>query len=111
MPAVPRILRAQHDLSLPRVDPVPVVARLWWRHLRLTQDADAWALTAAGHPSTLVYWAFLDLPPREDWMRSQDIRGAGQPWAGPDRPLPFDPPYSQLQDVLPRPPHPGFTEL
>ena len=113
MPSIPRIMRAQADPEPAFCDPAPVTVRLWWRHLRLARDAQAWALTEDGRPSTLVFWAPQDLEPRRDWMRTSDIRLDGQPWLGPDRALDFDSPYRVEEPALPRPPHPelGFGPL
>ncbi|GLY19754.1 hypothetical protein LWF15_30645 [Kineosporia rhizophila] len=108
MPSVPRILRANADPDPQFCDPAPVTVRLWWRHLGVARDFQAWALTEDGRPSTLIYWAPQDLEPRKDWVRTIDVRLDGEPWRGPDRPLGFDSPYRVDGGVEPRPPHPDF---
>lgn len=106
MPAVPRILRSMPTTPIEPHEPRPVIARLWWRHMRMARDVQAWAVGQTGE-TTLIYWdAGHGIGTRTDPIPSRDVREPGKPYDGPDNPIGFEDAYRVDPDITPGPPRP-----
>jgi hypothetical protein len=85
-------------------EPRPVIARLWWRHLKTARDVQAWAVGTAGE-TTLIYWD-AGHGVRTDPVPTRDVREPGTPYDGPDNPIGFEDAYRVEPHNRPGPPRP-----
>jgi hypothetical protein len=110
MTSVPRIDRAHEKQPITTITPEPVIARLHYPSLRLSEDTRAW-LIAVCPDAGFIYWVCDQAEgPRTDWIAAHAIRRPGEQPSAPPQ-VPWRDAHPRIitleQSRRPAPPRPG----